>query len=74
MKSIKMPEEETKQVLKYLIQARLKCKIIIVSDFIDSRIRAEEFCKLCWNYGFIPLPQPAWYLNYEEPPPKEWCP
>jgi|GEM_PF-1341397 len=73
-KSIKISEEETKQVLKYLIQARWKCKIIIVSDFIDSRTRAEEFCKLCWNYGFIPLPQPAWYLNYEEPPPKEWCP
>lgn len=73
-KSIKIPEEETKQILKYLIQARWKCKIIIVSDFIDSRIRAEEFCKLCWNYRFYTTTSTSMVLNYEEPPPKEWCP
>jgi len=72
-KCVKVDPSETKYVLKYLRKAKLKGKAVIVADFLCSKEMAEDFCRLCWYYGFIPVPQPVWAADYSEPPPLEWC-
>ncbi|RLE93010.1 MAG: hypothetical protein DRN04_08630 [Thermoprotei archaeon] len=58
-KCVKVDPRETKYVLKYLREARLKGKTVIVADFLENKEMTEDFCSLCWYYGFIPVPQPA---------------
>jgi len=59
--------------LKYLREARLRGKTVIVADFLENKEMAEDFCRLCWYYGFIPVPQLVWASDYSEPPPLELC-
>ena len=72
-KSVEVPAEEKELALKYLIKAREANKTVIMADFVDSAERAEEFCRLCWRLGFIPVPQPVWAADYSQPPPEDWC-
>ncbi len=72
-RTVTVPPGETEYVLKYLIHARNRGKVVIVADFVDSIERAREFMDRCWRLGFIPIPQPVWANDYSEPPPREWC-
>ncbi len=72
-KSIPMSAEETSLAIKYLENARLYGKTVIVADFIENKKLAQKFCEMSWNHGFIPVPQPTWLSDYSEPPPKDWC-
>ncbi len=66
-KSVRVPVEETATALKYLVYARRKGKIVMVADFLDSEKLAKEFCRLCWNYCFIPHRNQYGYLITELP-------
>ncbi|ALL01502.1 hypothetical protein Pyrde_1459 [Pyrodictium delaneyi] len=64
---------ETLAALDALAYAHSHGKTVLVADPVNDLKEAWSFCVKAWSHGFIPVPQPAWALDYSAPPPPVWC-
>ncbi|MCE4602010.1 MAG: endo alpha-1,4 polygalactosaminidase [Desulfurococcales archaeon] len=71
--TIPQDPDETRGALAALEYAHNAGKEILVADPARTGEEAEDLCSRAWSRGFIPVPQPAWAMDYEIPPLASWC-
>ena len=64
---------EARSALAALEYAHNAGKEILVADPARTGEEAEALCSMAWGRGFVPIPQPAWAMDYEMPPLASWC-